>query len=311
MTAAIEVEGLWRNFGSTTAVEDLSFSVRQGEVFGFLGPNGAGKTTTIRMLCTLIKATKGTAYIKGLDVSNPQEALKIRRFIGLLPETPGLYDKLSAYRNLDFYARLYEVDERERRIRIEWLLKMLGLWERRDEPVAVFSKGMRQKIAIARAMVHDPLVLFLDEPTASLDPESAKTVRDFILKLKEEKRTIFLSTHNLDEAERLCDRVGIIKSKLIAIGTPDELRSKIWRRRTVIHLVKVKEDMVQAVKNIKEVENLQILENSIICEVDDPDSVNPRIIETLVAAGGKIRYVTELRRSLEDVYLEVVRRRSE
>ena len=307
----IDIKGLSRTFGSTTAVEDLTFSVGQGEVFGFLGPNGAGKTTTIRMLCTLIATTKGTARIEGLDISNPQDGLKIRQIIGLLPEAPGLYDKLSAYRNLDFYARLYDLGEDERRTRIERFLRLLGLWERREEPVAIFSKGMKQKIAIARALVHDPLVLFLDEPTAGLDPESAKTVRDFILQLKEEKRTIFLNTHNLDEAERICDRIGIIKTKLIALGTPDELRSKLWKRRTAIHLVKAEENTIKAVRNIKEIENLQVFENSIICEVDDPETVNPLIVEAVVAAGGKIRYVTELRRSLEDVYLELVRGNSE
>jgi ABC-2 type transport system ATP-binding protein len=184
---------------------------------------------------------------------------------------------------------------------------MLGLWERRAEPVAIFSKGMRQKIAIARALVHDPLVLFLDEPTAGLDPEAAKTVRDFILQLKEEKRTIFLNTHNLDEAERICDRIGIIKTKLIALSTPDELRAMLWKRRTALHLVKVEDPVVKAVRSLKEVRSIQVFENSIICEVDNPDGVNPSIVEAVVAAGGRLRYVTELRHSLEDVYLELIK----
>ncbi len=306
----IEVESLSRSFGSTTAVEGLTFSIGRGEVFGFLGPNGAGKTTTIRMLCTLIASTKGSAHVNGLDVGNPNDALKIRQIIGLLPETPGLYDKLSVYNNLDFYARLYDMAEGERRASIERFLRMLGLWERREEPAAILSKGMKQKVAIARAIVHDPLVLFLDEPTSGLDPEAAKTVRDFIFQLKEEKHTIFLNTHNLDEAERMCDRIGIIKTRLVAIGTPNELRAKLWKRRTALHLVKVEENVVNAVEGLREVNGVQVFEDSIICEVADPDKANPSIVEAVVAAGGKIRYVTELRRSLEDVYLELIKEES-
>ena len=177
----IETEGLTKAFGSNVAVEDLNLSVKSGEVFGFLGPNGAGKTTTVRMLCTLIAKTRGEAYVNGLSISDPEESLRIRRIIGLLPEVPGLYEKLSAYQNLEFYARLHGLGESERREKISHLLKMLDLWDRRDDLVAVFSKGMRQKIAIARSLLHDPLVLFLDEPTAGLDPEAAKMVRDFIL----------------------------------------------------------------------------------------------------------------------------------
>ncbi len=307
----IETEKLSRVFGSTIAVEDLTLSIERGEVFGFLGPNGAGKTTTIRMLCTLIAKTRGTAYVDGHDISNPIEALKVRQIVGLLPETPGLYDRLSAYSNLDFYARLYGLKEEERKVRIERFLRMLGLWERREEHVAVFSKGMKQKIAIARALVHDPLVLFLDEPTAGLDPEASKTVRDFILQLKKEKRTIFLNTHNLDEAGRICDRIGIIKTKMVALGTPDELRTSLWRRRTALHLVRRDDHIIDAVKGIEGVRDVQVFENTVICEVDDPDRVNPEIVETVVGAGGRIRYVTELRRSLEDVYLKLVRGEAE
>ena len=199
----IDTENLTRKFGNLTAVDNVTLHVEEGEVFGFLGPNGAGKTTTVRMLCCLIGKTGGQARIGDYSVDKEADCLKIRKIVGFLPENVGLYDSLSAYRNLDFYGKLYEVPDQKRQENIERLLKLLGIWERREDAVGTFSKGTKQKIAIARALIHEPQVLFLDEPTANLDPEAAKTVRDFILDLKKERTTIFLNTHNLDEAERL------------------------------------------------------------------------------------------------------------
>ncbi|MDX1534965.1 MAG: ABC transporter ATP-binding protein, partial [Thermoplasmata archaeon] len=206
----IETVGLGRTFGNVVAVEDLNLQVREGEVFGFLGPNGAGKTTTVRILASLIRPTSGSAYVGGNEVGRDPDAMNIRAMSGLLPEAPGLYDRLSAMRNLDFYGRLYGVPDGRREERIEELLKWIGLWKRRDSPVATFSKGMRQKIAIVRAMVHDPKILFLDEPTAGLDPSASKTVRDFLLDLAGLGKTIFLNTHNLGEAERVCQRIAVV-----------------------------------------------------------------------------------------------------
>ncbi len=232
----IDTENLTRKFGNLTAVDSVTLHVDEGEVFGFLGPNGAGKTTTVRMLCCLIGKTGGQARIGDYSVDNEDACLKIRKIVGLLPENVGLYDSLSAYRNLDFYGKLYEVPDQKRRENIERLLRLLGIWERREDAVGAFSKGTKQKIAIARALIHEPQVLFLDEPTANLDPEAAKTVRDFILDLKREKRTIFLNTHNLDEAERLCDRIGILKTKLIAVDSPKNLERSLYNRKTIVHL---------------------------------------------------------------------------
>jgi ABC-2 type transport system ATP-binding protein len=259
------------------------------------------------MLCSLISPTEGKAYIKDLDTTKEDEALKIRRMIGLLPEAPGLYDSLSAYRNLDFYAQLYGLSPSERVENIEKFLKMLGVWERRKEPVGNYSKGMRQKIAIVRALVHDPLVLFLDEPTSGLDPESAKTMRDFILELKQEKRTIFLNTHNLDEAERICDKIGIIKNKLITIGSPQDLSRQVGKRQIAIYLPKIDENLISVVQSIDAVKNVEHVKNTLICNVDNPEEENPIIVETIVKAGGKVQYVTDIKRSLEDVYLELVK----
>lgn len=174
-----------------TAVDNVSLQVNDGEVFGFLGPNGAGKTTTIRMLCCLISKTSGRARIGGYDIADKNDSLKIRKMIGLVPDNVGLTEQLTAYDNLDFYGKIYDCTESQRKESIKRFLDMLGLWDKRNDLAGTFSKGMKQKLAIARALIHDPEVLFMDEPTANLDPEAAKTVRDFILELKKEKKTIF------------------------------------------------------------------------------------------------------------------------
>lgn len=303
----IETKNLTRTFGNITAVNNVTFHVDKGEVFGFLGPNGAGKTTTIRMLCCLISKTSGDAQIGGYSVSNEEDCMKIRKMVGFLPENVGLYDSLSAYRNLDFYGQLYEVPEEARKGNIARLLRLLGIWERKEDTVGTFSKGMKQKIAIARALIHDPQVLFLDEPTANLDPEAAKTVRDFILDLKKEKRTIFINTHNLSEAERLCDRIAILKSKLVAVDTPRNLERSLYSRKTIIHLQSVPDAVLAAVQRLSVVKAARVSDNKLILDMDDPERDNPAVVKAVVSAGGNVQYVTELRSSLEDVYLKLIK----
>jgi ABC-2 type transport system ATP-binding protein len=303
----IETENLTRKFGDLTAVENLTLKVEEGEVFGFLGPNAAGKTTTVRMLCCLIRGTSGKARIGDYEVNNDANCLSIRKMVGLLPENVGLYDNLSAYKNLDFFGRLYEVPDEKRQQNIERLLKLLGIWDRRDDNVGTFSKGTKQKIAIARALIHEPRLLFLDEPTANLDPEASKTVRDFVLELKKEKRTIFLNTHNLDEAERLCDRIGILKTKLIAVGSPKELERGLYNRKTIVHLEQISEAIKKAVEKLNFVKSTRTVENKLVLEIDNPEKDNPELVRTVVGAGGNIQYVTELKSTLEDVYLKLIR----
>src|SRR5271156_6067351 len=242
----IQTQNLTKKFGDLTAVDSVTINVDDGEVFGFLGPNGAGKTTTVRMLCCLISKTSGEARIADYDVGKEADALKIRKLIGLVPDNVGLYDDLSAYDNLDFYGKLYDCPDAQRKENIQRFLTMLGLWEKRDAMAGTFSKGMKQKLAIARALIHEPNLLFMDEPTANLDPESAKTVRDFILDLKKEKRTIFLNTHNLDEAQKICDRIAILNTKLMAMGTPAELERSASGRRIVVQLESVSDAIVSA-----------------------------------------------------------------
>ena len=302
----IETENLTKKFGDATAVEDLTLRVNDGEVFGFLGPNGAGKTTTVRMLTCLISKTSGSAHVDGLDVGKQSDAYHIRKIIGLLPESVGMYDDLSAYKNLNFYGKLYGCTESQREERIQRFLRLLGIWDKRDLAVGTFSKGMRQKVGIARALIHDPKVVFLDEPTANLDPESSRTIREFILELKRDKKTVFLNTHNLDEAQRVCDRVGILKGKLLAAGSIDDLRSSLWPMKTAIQLELVSEQVVAAVNRLGP-KSVQTAANELVVEVADPIKENPEIIKAIVGAGGRIRYVRDMSPTLEDVYLRLVR----
>jgi len=306
----IDTENLTRKFGDLIAVENVSLHVDRGEVFGFLGPNGAGKTTTVRMLCCLIGKTSGQARIGDFSVEKESDCLQIRKIVGFLPENVGLYDSLSAYRNLDFYGKLYEVPDQKRAENIERLLRLLGIWDRREDAVGTFSKGTKQKIAIARALIHEPQVLFLDEPTANLDPEASKTVRDFILDLKKEKTTIFLNTHNLDEAERLCDRIAILKTKLVAVDSPKNLERSLYNRKTIVHLQQVTDAVLAAVKKLGTVKNVKASDSKLILDIDDPEAANPEVVRAIVQAGGNIQYVTELRSTLEDVYLKLIREAS-
>jgi len=305
----IETENLTRKFGDVIAVDSLTLHVDEGEVFGFLGPNGAGKTTTVRMLCCLISKTSGEARIGDYDVGKESDALKIRKLIGLVPDNVGLYDDLSAYDNLDFYGKLNDCPEARRKENIERFLKMLGLWEKKDSAAGTFSKGMKQKLAIARSLIHDPRILFMDEPTANLDPESSKTVRDFILELKKEKRTIFLNTHNLDEAQRICDKIAILNTKLMAIGTPAELERSVRGRRTVIQLEQANEAVLAALKKLP-LGNIAVEGNRLTLEVTDPEKENATIVDAMVRAGGRVQTVTIVGSSLEDAYLKLVRETS-
>ena len=306
MKAMIETVDLTKKFGDKTAVDGLTLHVNDGEVFGFLGPNGAGKTTTVRMLTCLISKTSGEARIGDYQVGNKNDQVKIRKMVGLLPENAGLYDDLSAYENLDFYARLYKMPEAQRKESIERFLKMLDLWDKKDLTAGTFSKGMKQKLAIARALIHDPQVLFLDEPTANLDPEASKTVRDFILELKKEKKTIFLNTHNLDEAQRICDRIGILNTKLMAVGAPEILMESLRGRRISVKLVEASEGIVAALARTG-FQKVTIDGNNLVIDVKDPEKENPGIVEAIIKAGGKVLFVNDLRPTLEDVYLKLVR----
>lgn len=284
----------------------MTFKVDRGEIFGFLGPNGAGKTTTVRMLCCLISKTSGYAKIGDYEIGQPENALKIRKIIGLVPDNVGLYDSLTAYENLDYYGTLYRRTDSQRKESNEYFLKLLGLWEKKDALAGTFSKGMKQKLAIARALIHDPEIIFMDEPTANLDPESAKTVREFILELKKEKKTIFLNTHNLDEAQRICDRIGILNTRLMAVGTPQELERSVYGKKTVIQVRQVNEAILGSLKKLQ-VKNMVRKGNQLTVDVVNPEEENPDMVNAIVAAGGRIETVTVTSSSLENAYLKLVK----
>jgi ABC-2 type transport system ATP-binding protein len=304
MPNAIEARGLTRVFGDRVAVENLTLDIPAGAVFGFLGPNGAGKTTTVRMLAALIAPTSGTADVAGVRLGADNPA--IRRAVGLLTETPGLYDRLSAQQNLVFFARLYGLSQAQASAQAERYLRLLGLQARRDDLVGSFSKGMRQKLAIARALMHEPAVVFLDEPTAGLDPEAARTVRDFVKDLRAEGRTIFLTTHNLPEADELCDLIGVFRTRLLRLDTPDNLRAELFGRGVLVQLADDPAPWVAAVKALPFVRSVEVRDGGLAIFLDDPDANNPALVQALVAAGARIRYIEPLTRSLEDVYLELV-----
>ncbi|MBU7004473.1 MAG: ABC transporter ATP-binding protein, partial [Theionarchaea archaeon] len=276
----------------------------EGEVFGLLGPNGAGKTTTIRMICTLIPPTSGKVTVLGNDVST--DPIPVKKSIGLLPETPSVYESLTAQQNLEFFCEMYQVPGEKRTKIIDELLSTFGLEDRRNSKVQTFSKGMRQKLALARTLVHDPPIIFLDEPTSGLDPESAKMVRARIAYMSSEGgKTIFLCTHNLVEAESLCSRVAIIKSgKIVMIGSPGELDSE----KEVSYLVRMEKtdpDIAEYIGGLDYVIDTEKVDGSLRVVLKSTSSA-PDLVEEIIGRGGRILDYRRETRTLEDIYLEAV-----
>lgn len=301
--AMIETFGLSRCFGSIVAVEDLTLSIETGEVIGFLGPNGAGKTTTIRMLAGMIAPTKGYAVVDGLRAE--KEVEKLHEVIGMLTETPGFYGRLSAKRNLEFFIGFYP--SADSHSQVEKYLKLMGLWERRNDKVSTYSKGMKHRLALARTLLHEPKVLFLDEPTAGLDPEAAGEVRELINQLGKQGRTIFLSTHNLNEAELLCDRIAIIHTRLLALDTPEQLRRRLFRRQVVVRLETLDEKILEAVRKLIFVEEFHKEEDQLILQLTDSEHNRPGLVKAIVEAGGQVITVSEKQYPMEEVYLKLIR----
>ncbi len=304
-TYAIKTENLGRNFGSIRALDDLSIEVPTGSVFGFLGPNGAGKTTTIRLLLGLLEPTQGGAQVVGFDTV--RQADEIRTRSGALLEHNGLYERLSAENNLEFYGRVWRMPAAERQARIRQLLTNLDLWERRKEPVSNWSRGMKQKLAMARALFHRPSLLFLDEPTAGLDPSAAARLRDDLEKLVEiEGVTVFLNTHNLAEAERLCQQIGIIRGgKLMANGSPSELRARAGNPHLEIRGVGFTSDAIQELRRRKEVVSAKLHNNSLTIQLREAGETAP-LVSILVRSGVQVEEVIKAQSSLEEVFLSLV-----
>ncbi|HEY7067697.1 MAG TPA: ABC transporter ATP-binding protein [Chloroflexota bacterium] len=302
----IEAKGLAKQFGRRVALKSITFEVDEGEIYGLLGRNGAGKTTTVRILACLLQPTAGEGHVAGYDILT--QAPEIRARVGILTEVPGLYERLSAWEYLDFFGEMYSLPGPGRRARSEELLRLVGLWEVRGERLRGFSKGMKQKVAIARALLHKPRVVFFDEPTAALDPESAKTVRDYLQYLAEERRvTVLLCTHNLAEAERLCRRLSIVRGGLqVAEGTPAELKATIGQRM-ILRLREQQPTFLDTLRTVDGVEDVEVEDGRVYFKTGYPERVNPRVVTRLVAQGGEIVTLEAEDVQLEDVYLAFVR----
>jgi ABC-2 type transport system ATP-binding protein len=301
--AALVVGHLTKRFGDRVAFDDVSFKVGYGEVFGFLGPNGAGKTTTVRTLGTLIAPTSGSAIVAGIPLS-AKNGSAIRSRISIMPETPGLYLRLTVTENLQCFAGLYELDDV--RGRIERALGAVNLEDRARDLCGSLSKGLRQRVALARALLNDPAVLFLDEPTSGLDPVATREVHELIGSLRTRGVTIFLTTHRLEEAERLCDQVAILNTTLRMIGRPDELREQLFRRSLDVRLHQPLDDPKAVFGSVSEVERWEQTASGYTLTVSDPDLAAPALARALVAADADILSITESHHSLEDVYLELI-----
>ena len=298
---AIETVGLGKSFGPRLAVDDLTLQVPRGEVLAFLGPNGAGKTTTIRMLAGMIAPSGGRATVCGLEVDRQPELL--HESIGLLTETPGFYEWMSARDNLLFFARFYPISAQAS---VDRQLQRMGLWDRRSNRVGTFSKGMKQRLALARALLHAPEALFLDEPTAGLDPEAARDVRALIRQLKEEGRTIFLCSHNLEEAEECSDRIALFRTRLVALDTPAALRARLFQRTLLVELENPSLSLLEAARRLSGVQDVALEGNRLAVHLSNFEQDRPFLVSALVEEGAAIRSVFEEQHSLEEIYLSLL-----
>ncbi len=300
----IELVGLTKRFDNFTAVEGVTLSVASGEILALLGPNGAGKTTTVRMLAAILRPTAGQAFVAGYGVTeHPRE---VRRRVGLLTEHPGLYLRMRGKEYLDFFGRLMGLSADERGRRAKELLARFGMSEAWDWRMGTYSKGMRQKMALVRAMLHDPPVLLLDEPTSAMDPHSAKLVRDAVLSLRHHRRAIVICTHNLAEAEALADRIAIIRrGRIVALGTPAELKLRLLGPPLMeLRLSQPTDGVVKLVSGLVDIETQG--EDWLCYSASNPQETNPVLLRTLASHGFGVVTLSEVPRSLEDVYLRVV-----
>jgi ABC-2 type transport system ATP-binding protein len=300
---ALSAHGLGKHFGDRVAFQDVSFEIGFGEVFGFLGPNGAGKTTTVRTLGTLIAPTSGRATVAGFPLT-PENGVEIRRKISIMPESPGLYLRLSVAENLTCFADLYEVPNPKDRI--DRALRAVNLADRAGDACGALSKRLRQRVALARALLSDPDVLFLDEPTSGLDPVAARDVHELIDELRQRGVTIFLTTHRLEEAERLCDRVAILNTTLRTIGRPDELRDQLFAKTLTVRTLAPLPEPSRVFASLPAVDGWHQDSTTYVLAVSDPAVAAPALTRALVAADADVLSIGESHHSLEDVYLELI-----
>jgi ABC-2 type transport system ATP-binding protein len=306
MEMAIEVGDLTKRYGEILAVDHISFDVRKGEIFGFLGPNGAGKTTTIRMLTGLSRPTAGSARVLGFDVKS--EMVKAKKHIGVVPEASNLYDELSALDNLVFMARLYGIPRSQRKTRAEELLKIFGLYDRKDHLFGTFSRGMKRALTIAAALMHSPKLLFLDEPTVGLDVVAARSLRNLIINLRHQGITVFLTTHYLEEADLLCDRIAIlVKGRIVEIGTPETLKS-VAEEESVIEFTfsKMKSRFVEELsERLPQLKIVPFDQNKMRIYGGIPTHVLETVLQCAKNRGMEIDAVKSVKPSLEDAFVKI------
>lgn len=302
---AIRTENLTRDFGRIRALDGLSLEVPSGIIFGFLGPNGSGKTTTINLLLALLEPTAGRAEVLGFDTMS--RADEIRSRTGALLEHDGLYEQMSAEDNLEFYGRVWRIPSVERRARIRDLLTQMGVWERRSERVGSWSRGMKQKLAMARALIHRPPLVFLDEPTAGLDVVAAAALRDDLAALAaREGVTVFLTTHNMAEAERLCTQVAVIRQgKVVAIGHPDELRSRVGGTQVEVSGTGFDDSVLDLLRARPEVSAAELQNSRLLIHLSEGADVAP-LVSLVVGAGVQVEEVRKGKASLEEVFLTMM-----
>ena len=302
VAGVLKASHLTRRFGERIAVDDVSFDLAPGEIFALLGPNGAGKTTTLRMLAGLIEPSSGTVALNGEAVT-PDTSPRLRGQIGFLTEAPGLWDRLTTRQNLTVYARLHGLADPGRAV--DAALDLFDIRDRAGDPAGQLSKGLKQRVALARTLLHEPRIVLLDEPTAGLDPESARDTRALILRLRDERRAIVLSTHNLDEVERVADRVAVLRSKLIGLDTPARLRARLFGARVRV-AVGGAANRFEQVLRAAGIRDVRFDGHTMSIALDAPDGQTPGLVRTLVQAGADIVSVTPEEQPLEDVYLRLL-----
>jgi len=304
---AIEVKELTKYFGSLVAVDHISFGVKSGEIFGLLGPNGAGKTTSIRMICGMLRPTSGTAVVSGFDVA--QKPTEVKRRIGLVPDISNLFSELSARVNLEFMGKLYGLDRKTRRRRIDEVLQLFQLKERENDLVRFYSKGMHRRLTIAAALLHQPDILIMDEPTSGLDAQTARLVREIIVNLNKDGRTILLTTHQIDEADRIAQRVGIIDhGHLIALNTPEQLKNTTEGMRALE--IKIldgvdQEKWTPIIKEAEGVEQVFLAEGKMRILSKDLPQIIPEVVNLVDKHGGKIENIAVAQPTLEDAFINL------
>ncbi|HDQ06107.1 MAG TPA: ATP-binding cassette domain-containing protein [Candidatus Bathyarchaeota archaeon] len=302
--SAIMVSELTKCYGELLAVDQINFAVKKGEVFGFLGPNGAGKTTTINMLTGVTKPTSGSAFISGFNVK--QEPTKAKELVGVVPETSFLYDEMTAWNNINFSAKLHSVPKKKRASLAQELLRLFRLHERRNDRVGTFSGGMKKRLMIATALIHEPEILFLDEPTTGLDVQSARQIRELIKELNEKGTTVFLTTHYIEEADQLCQRIAIInRGKIITVDTPEELKNVVKKENIIEVSFDHAGDIVDELKELSRVRDVVIAGDKFRLYVEDPAETLPSLVHFAEKNHLKVTSVSTIKPTLEDAFVKL------